>query len=122
MSEIVDKAKKKVQKGYSNFKKVVSLMMVWGLIFSVVTIMRLHVAFDYDDTLVFSTPALKKAYSSGAVALSPKFWSIVNQSYELEEPKMMVNVVAWTLRVLGFKITVMAGRPPYGGDPLKKEW
>ena len=30
MSEIIDKAKAKVQKGYSNFKKIVSLMMVWG--------------------------------------------------------------------------------------------
>lgn len=122
MGEIVDKAKKKVQKGYSNLKKLISLLMIWGLIFSIATIGRFCVAFDYDDTLVFSTPAFNKAYSSGAIPSSPQFWKIVNESYDLEKPKLLTNAIAWAFRLLGFRITVMAGRGPYGGDALKKEW
>lgn len=122
MGELTKKAKAKIDKGVSNLKKLLSLMMIWGLAFSLVTIGRLRVAFDYDDTLVFSTPALNKAYSSGAVPSSPEFWTVVNQSYDLEKPKIMANAIAWVLRLCGFKIAILAGRPPYGGEALKKEW
>ncbi|MBI3550248.1 MAG: hypothetical protein HY078_14510 [Elusimicrobia bacterium] len=119
---IFEKATAKVQKGWSIWKKMFSWMCIWGLIFSLVTIGRLRVGFDYDDTLVFSTPAFNKAFKSGVQAFSPEFWSIVNQSYDLERPKYFTNAFAWFFRLLGFRITVIAARPPEGGDPLKKEW
>src|SRR5579859_7507354 len=119
MGELTKKAKAKVDKGISNVKKILSLMMIWGLIFSVVTVARLRVAFDYDDTLVFSTPAMNKAYASGAMPSSPQFWTIVNQSYDIEKPKWTVQVLAWAFRLAGFQPTILASRPPYGGDALK---
>src|SRR5579859_4089647 len=108
MGELTKKAKAKVDKGISNVKKILSLMMIWGLIFSLVTIGRLRVAFDYDDTLVFSTPAMNKAYASGAIPSSPQFWTIVNQSYELEKPKLMAHVIAWVFRLTGFRPVILA--------------
>jgi len=122
MGELTKKAKAKIDKGVSNVKKILSLMMVWGLIFSLVTIGRLRVAFDYDDTLVFSTPAMNKAYASGAIPASPQFWTIVNQSYDVEKPKWMTHVIAWAFRLAGFQPAILASRPPYGGEALKKEW
>lgn len=122
MGELTKKAKAKIDKGVSNVKKILSLMMVWGLIFSLVTIGRLRVAFDYDDTLVFSTPAVNKAYASGAVPFSPQFWTVVNQSYDVEKPKWMVQVIAWAFRLTGFQPAILASRPPYGGEALRKEW
>jgi acid phosphatase class B len=117
-----EKVQQKVHKGWSTTKKLLAWLSVWGLIFSLVTIGRLRVAFDYDDTLVFSTPAFNKAFKSGVQEFSPQFWTIVNQSYDLEEPKIMTNAMAWILRAFGFKITILTSRPPEGGEALKKEW
>ena len=96
--------------------------MVWGRIFRLVTIGDLRLGFDYDDTLVFSTPAFAKAFKSGAQPFTPAFWDTVNNSYDIEKPKRLAYSMAWLLRVLGFKITVLAGRPSYGGEALRKEW
>jgi len=120
--EIVKAAKEKVDKTVTLFKKILGVMMAWGLVFSLVTIGGLRVAFDYDDTLVFSAPAFSKAFKSGAQAFSPKFWETVNTSYDLESRKVVANVLAWVFRVFGFKVTILADRPSYGGQALRKEW
>ncbi|MFA6030287.1 MAG: hypothetical protein WC969_10570 [Elusimicrobiota bacterium] len=120
--EIVKVAKEKVDKTVTFFKKVLGMMMVWGLIYSLVTIGGLKVAFDYDDTLVFSTPSYTKAFKSGTVPFSPAFWEIVNNSYDIESRKILTNSAAWILRVFGFRITILADRPSYGGQALRKEW
>ncbi|MBI5597497.1 MAG: hypothetical protein HY928_15515 [Elusimicrobia bacterium] len=114
--------KAKADKAWSFTKKLVVFGGVWGLTFSLVTIGRLGVAFDYDDTLVFSTPAFKKAFDSGIQPYSPAFWEVVNNSYELEERKPLVWTAAWLFRVFGFKVAVISTRPPHGGEALKKEW
>ncbi|HAH06757.1 MAG TPA: hypothetical protein DCM05_09575 [Elusimicrobia bacterium] len=120
--EIVKSAKEKVDKTLTFAKKVLGMMMVWGLVFSLVTIGSLRVAFDYDDTLVFSSPAYAKAFKSGHQPFSPQFWETVNTSYDLESRKVLTNVMAWTLRLFGFKVTVLADRSSYGGQALRKEW
>lgn len=119
---VAQAAKEKAQKTWSLTKKTFALMSIWGLIFSIVTISRLRVAFDYDDTLVFSTPAYSKAFSSGAIPFSPQFWEVVNNSYELDSRKPLPYVLAWTLRIFGFKVAIVTQRPDYGGTALKKEW
>ena len=53
----------KVSAWYALGKRLLGLMCIWGLIFSLVTIGRLAVAFSYDDTLVNSTPAFQKAFA-----------------------------------------------------------
>ncbi|MEI8189427.1 MAG: hypothetical protein WCI75_06895 [candidate division NC10 bacterium] len=120
--EIVKAAKEKVDKTVTFFKKVLGVMMAWGLVFSLVTIGGLRVAFDYDDTLVFSAPAYAKAFKSGTQPFSPQFWETVNTSYDLESRKVVTNALAWLCRVFGFKITVLADRSSYGGQALRKEW
>lgn len=120
--EIVKAAKEKVDKTVTLMKKILGMMMVWGLIFSLVTIGGLRVAFDYDDTLVFSSPAYAKAFKSGHQPFSPQFWETVNNSYDLESRKILPNAMAWVLRLFGFKVTVLADRSSYGGQALRKEW
>lgn len=122
MSGIVKAAKDKAEKAWTTTKKVVAFMMVWGLIFSLVTVGRLRVAFDYDDTLVFSTPAFNKAFKTSLQPFSTQFWSIVNSSYDVERLKPLPYALAWTLRVFGFKVTIIASRPNVDGEPLRKEW
>ena len=119
---VVNDVKTKADKAWSFTKKMVVLGGVWGLCFSLVTIGRLGVAFDYDDTLVFSTPAFQKAFASGAVPYSPAFWEIVNNAYDLEARKPLVWGAAWVFRVFGFKVVVISSRPPHGGEALRKEW
>lgn len=114
--------KEKVGKTWTLAKKILGIMSIWGLIFSLVTIAKLKVAFDYDDTLVYSTPAFAKAFSSGAAPYSPQFWRTVNTSYDLERPKILPYLMAWTFRILGFKVTVLTSRPNYDGSALRKEW
>ncbi|MBI4679355.1 MAG: hypothetical protein HY748_17405 [Elusimicrobia bacterium] len=119
---VLQKAKAQVEYWWRVAKLVMGAMMVWGLVFSLVTIAKLGVAFDYDDTLVFSTPAYEKAYAASPRAVGPRFWSIVNQSYDLERPKIVPLALAWALRVLGFRVTIIASRPDTDGAALQKEW
>ena len=112
----------KVEKGWTWTKKTLAALSCWGLVFSIVTIGRLAVAFDYDDTLVFSAPAYSKAFANSVQAYTPGFWSVVNQSYDLEKPKMLAYGLAWFFRVMGFQVTILTSRPPVSAEALKKEW
>jgi len=112
----------KADKTWTLFKKTLVFMSCWGLVFSLVTIGELRVGFDYDDTLVFSTPAFTRAFKSAHQPFSPGFWKIVNTSYDLETRKILPYAMAWTFRVLGFRVTLITARPNHGGDALRKEW
>ncbi|MBI5631434.1 MAG: hypothetical protein HY921_11185 [Elusimicrobia bacterium] len=107
---------------WTRTKKFLAALSCWGLVFSLVTICRLGVAFDYDDTLVFSTPALSRAFANTAQPFSEAFWSVVNQSYDLEKPKLIPYVLAWMFRVFGFRVAILTARPAVDAEPLKKEW
>lgn len=111
-----------VSRTWSFLKKMFWIFGLWGFVYSVISIGKLKVAFDYDDTLVFSSPAFAKAYESGAEPFSPRFWNVVNNSYDLEKPKIVSNSLAWILRLLGFQITIISSRSGEGGEALKKEW
>ena len=115
-------AKEKVEAGINFTKKTIVLMSVWGLIFSLVTITKLGVAFDYDDTLVNSSPAFARAFEKTTQPFTPQFWSIVNNSYELEKPKFVALSLAWAFRIFGFKVAIITARPNVEGEALQKEW
>jgi acid phosphatase (class B) len=112
----------KAEQYWTTTKKLTAAASVWGLIFSLVTITHLGVAFDYDDTLVHSAAAFSKAFAQTTQPYTPEFWAVVNQNYDLEKPKLFTYPLAWAFRLFGFKVTVMTSRPPVGAEPLKKEW
>lgn len=114
--------KEKADKTWTLAKRIVGALSVWGLIFSLVTIGELKVAFDYDDTLVHSAPSFSKAFSAGVPPYSPEFWKVVNTGYDLERPKPLPYLAAWIFRVLGFDVVILSSRPNYGGEALRKEW
>lgn len=122
MGGVIDTVKAKVDKGWTITKKTVAMLSVWGLVFSLVTVSKLAVAFDYDDTLVFSAPAFRRGFAKSTQAFSPDFWAVVNQSYDLEKPKLLTYPLAWAFRIFGFRVTVLTARPPVEADALKKEW
>lgn len=119
---VLKNVRAKVESYWTTTKKLAAMMSVWGLIFSLVTITKLGVAFDYDDTLVFSSPAFSKAFAAAAQPYSPEFWSVVNKSYDLEQPKLVGVGLAWLFRIFGFKVAIIASRPAEDGEFLKKEW
>lgn len=112
----------KVEQTWTTTKKVLAVMSVWGLVFSLVTIARLGVAFDYDDTLVHSEESFAKAARSVQQRYSPEYWKIVNGAYDLETPKILPYGLACVFRAFGFRILILADRQATGGDALKKEW
>lgn len=111
-----------VEKAWTTTKKVLAAMSVWGLIFSLVTIGRLSVGFDYDGTLVDSTKAYEKASRLSTQAGGASYWGVLNNAYELERPKLVTYGMALVLRALGFRIVIMADRMGTDGDALRKEW
>ncbi len=119
---VLKNARAKVEHYWTNTKKLLAAMSVWGLVFSLVTICGLGVAFDYDDTLVNSVDAYHKAFAGAPQAYSPEFWSIVNNAYDIEKPKYIPYGLAWLFRVCGFKVAVITSRPQIDADGLKKEW
>lgn len=115
-------ARAKVEKGWTTTKKLLAMMSVWGLFFSLITIGHLSVAFDYDDTLVNSAKAYEKASGAAIQRESPAFWSVFNNAYDVETVKYVPFTIACILRGLGFRVLIMAERQGTGGDALKKEW
>jgi acid phosphatase class B len=111
----------KVEQTWTTTKKILAMMSVWGLIFSLVTIARLGVAFAYDDTLVDSSAAYAKAGST-ALPHGSDYWKTINNAYELESPKLLPYAVAGLARAFGFRVLILAERQATGGEPLKKEW
>ena len=119
---VLKNARAKVEHYWTNTKKFMAAMSVWGLIFSLVTITHLGVAFDYDDTLVNSKASFDKAFAQSQQPYSDSFWTVVNQSYDLEKPKLIPYALAWIFRVCGFKVAIVTTRPSISSDALKKEW
>lgn len=112
----------KVEQTWTTTKKILALMSVWGLVFSLVTIARLGVAFAYDDTLVDSSAAYEKASGASAAARGPDYWKTINNAYDLESPKLLPYAAAGLARAFGFRILILAERQSTGGEALKKEW
>jgi acid phosphatase class B len=115
-------ARAKVEKGWTTAKKLLAMMSVWGLFFSLITIGRLSVAFDYDDTLVDASKAYEKASSAAVTREGPAFWAALNNAYDVESVKIVPFALACALRGLGFRVVIMAERQGADGDALKKEW
>lgn len=111
-----------VEKGWTTVRKILAMMSVWGLFFSLITIGRLSVAFDYDDTLVNANKAYEKASSAAVTREGPAFWAALNNAYDLETVKYVPFALACVLRGLGFRVMIMAERQGADGDALKKEW
>ncbi len=107
---------------WTRLKRLMAALCLWGLVFSVVTIGRFGVAFDYDDTLVFSKPAYERAFASPVQRYSDAFWSIVNKSYDVERPQVVPYLLAWTFRLFGFRVAVITSRPAIDAGGLKKDW
>lgn len=112
----------KVEKGWTTAKKLLAMMSVWGLFFSLITIGRLSVAFDYDDTLVDASKAYEKAAASSVAREGPAYWGVLNNAYDVESVKYVPFVLACALRGLGFRVMIMAERQGTDGEALKKEW
>ena len=119
---VFKEARAKVEKGWTTTKKLLAMMSVWGLFFSLITIGHLSVAFDYDDTLVDSVKAYEKASGAAAQREGPAFWAALNNAYDLETIKYVPFTIACVLRGLGFRVMIMAERQAADGDALKKEW
>ncbi|MDP3542956.1 MAG: hypothetical protein Q8T11_10880 [Elusimicrobiota bacterium] len=112
----------KVEKGWTTAKKLLAMMSVWGLFFSLITIGRLAVAFDYDDTLVDASKAYEKASGAAVTREGPAFWGALNNAYDVESVKYVPFALACALRGLGFRVMIMAERQGADGDALRKEW
>lgn len=112
----------KVEKGWTTAKKLLAMMSVWGLFFSLITIGRLAVAFDYDDTLVDASKAYEKASGAAVTREGPAFWGALNNAYDVESVKFVPFALACALRGLGFRVMIMAERQGTDGDALRKEW
>ncbi len=98
------------------------LAATWAVFFSVFTIMGLRAGFEYDDGLVFSTPAYKTAQKLGTKSGSGDYWNAVNRAYKLERAKPVVWLTAWLFRVFGFNVEIICQRDPAGSDSLVQSW
>lgn len=119
---VLKNVREKVDETWTFTKKVLAAASAWAFVYMIVSMMHLGAAFSYDDTLVDSAPAYEKAVRATRFPGSSQYWEIVNNSYELETPKILPYTLAWTLRGLGFTIRIIADREAIGAEPLKKEW
>ena len=101
---------------------LVSVVCIYLVTFTSVNIADLKVGFDYDDTLIFSTPAFRAGAASGQESYSPGYWRVVNQSFNLEKVKLVPMTTALIYKALGFDVVVITARQGYGGEELQEHW
>ncbi len=101
---------------------LVSIVCIYLVTFTSVNIADLKVGFDYDDTLIFSTPAFRAGVASGQEPYSEEYWRVVNQSFNLEKKKLVPVTVALGYKILGFDVVIITARQGYGGEKLQEHW
>jgi acid phosphatase class B len=99
-----------------------AIVCVYVVTFTSVNIADLKVGFDYDDTLIFSTPAFRAGAASGQEPYSPEYWRVVNQSFNREKVKLVPMTTALIYKALGFDVVVITARQGYGGVELQEHW
>ncbi len=112
----------KVEQGWTTTKKILATLSAWSLIYLVVTTARLGVAYGYDGALVDSTASRAKAARASSQPVGPQYWTVLNNAYDIESPKLLPYALAWLFRGFGFRVMIVADREPIGGEALKKEW
>jgi acid phosphatase class B len=119
---MIKAVRQKTEAAWTLAKKTIVFLCCWGLIFSLATISRVGVVFDYDETLVHSTKTYARAFGESRQPYSSAFWSTVNRSYDIESPKVLPYTLAWVFRLCGFHVAILTSRPGIDSDGLKKEW
>lgn len=94
----------------------------WGFLFSVNSLIGFQAGFEYDDGLVYSTPAFQAAEKDKAAPGGPDYWNSVNRSFSYERLKPVPWLAAWSLKALGVKIAIFCDRGSEGGDSLEASW
>jgi acid phosphatase class B len=107
---------------FGRFKAFCMLAGAWGFLFSVNSLIGFQAGFEYDDGLVYSTPAFQAAEKDKAPQGTPDYWNSVNRSFGTERLKPVPWLAAWTLKVLGVKIVFFCDRGPEGADSLEASW
>ncbi len=107
---------------FNRLKAFCMLAGAWGFIFSVNSLIGFQAGFEYDDGIVYSTPAFQAAAKDITDTTSPDYWNAVNRSYAYERLKPAVWLSAWTLKILGFRIAFFCDRSPEGSDSLEAYW
>lgn len=101
---------------------LVSMVCIYLVTFTSVNMADLKVGFDYDDTLIFSTPAFRAGVASGQEPYSEEYWRVVNQSFNLEKKKLVPLATALIYKALGFDVVIITARQGYGGEGLQRHW
>lgn len=109
-------------KWYHRLKAFCMLAGAWGFIFSVNSLIGFRAGFEYDDGIVYSTPAFQAAAKDHLETGSPDYWNAVNRAYPYEHLKPVPWLTAWTLKALGFRIAFFCDRGPEGSDSLEASW
>lgn len=101
---------------------LVSIVCIYLVTLASVNIADLKVGFDYDDTLIFSTPAFRAGAASGEESYSEAYWRVVNNSFNLEKVKLVTMTTALIYKALGFDVVIITARQGYGGEELQAHW
>lgn len=107
---------------WNRLRALCMLAGAWGFLFSVNSLLGFRAGFEYDDGLVYSTPAFQAAAKEGLQAGGPDYWNAVNRGFLLERLKPVPWLCAWTLKVLGFRVAVFLDRGHEGSDSLETYW
>lgn len=109
-------------KWWNRVRAFCMLAGAWGFLFSVISLLGFRAGFEYDDGLVYSTPAFQAAARDGLQPGTPDYWNAVNRGFLFERLKPVPWLCAWGLKVLGFRVAVFLDRGPEGSDSLETYW
>ena len=107
---------------FRRFKAFCLLAGTWGVLFSVNSILGFRSGIEYDDGLVYSTPAFVAAEKDGLVPGTPDYWNAINRSYAYERIKPVPWLTAWALKAVGVRVDIFCDRGAEGADSLEAAW
>lgn len=109
-------------KWWGRFRAFAMLAGAWGFLFSVNSLIGFYAGFEYDDGLVYSTPAFQAAAKEKLEPGTPDYWNSVNRSFAYERLKPVPWLCAWSLRIIGVRVTFFLDRGAQGADSLEASW
>ena len=118
MNKIFESVKIFVSKWYNRFKRFCYIFAIWSVMYSTVSICGFSVAFEYDDAIVYSEDAKRKASEESGKII----YRELNARTDLEKTKILPFLALSFFKLLGFKIDFIIDREPLNIQPVNRKW
>lgn len=117
MDKILENIKNFILKWYNRFRTFCYLFAIWAVIYSSISIAGFKVAIEYDDGIVYSEEAKKKALEN-----PDNYYARLNLNTEYERIKLIPFLTLTFFKLCGFKVDFIVDREEMNTQNINIKW